>query len=102
MQKISAAPLLCVSFGLMATASAADTIHGKELHDIHCTSCHIEMTGGNGSTLYTRADRKVKSMAALEAQVRNCASNSNLLWFDEDIGDVAAYLNAGFYKFHAP
>ena len=97
-------PLLIATAGMCAslTSHAADVDHGKALHDANCTRCHIEMKGGDGSALYTRADRKVKSPAELEAQVRRCESNLNLLWFDEDVADVTEYLNEAFYKLPEP
>ncbi len=73
--------------------------HGKKLHQQSCTACHGKMTGGDGSTLYTRSNRRVTSLPALNAQVRRCESNLELKWFDEDIKGVSEYLNAEYYKF---
>ena len=91
---------------LMAAALVAwspigltDVENGKALHDQNCQACHIGMTGGDGSVLYTRSQRKVGSLSALEAQVRRCEANLELKWFDEDIRDVVAYLNQAYYKF---
>lgn len=83
------------------TAGAADIAHGKEIHDAHCTSCHIGMTGGDGSLIYTRKDRRVTSLSALQAQVRRCDASLEFKMFDEDIDDVVAYLNQSYYKFPA-
>jgi len=83
------------------TAGAADVAHGKKLHDAHCTSCHISMTGGDGSLIYTRKNRRVSSLSALQAQVRRCDASLEFKMFDEDIEDVVAYLNQTFYKFPA-
>ena len=84
---------------LAQAAQAADEANGKALHDENCTSCHIQMTGGDGSALYTRKDRKMKSMDSLKTQILRCASAKNLSWFDEEVNDVAAYLNATYYEF---
>jgi mono/diheme cytochrome c family protein len=86
---------------LLATAQAdeASLAHGKELHQKNCTSCHANMTGGDGSALYTRSNRRVNSLEALNAQVRRCESNLELKWFDEDINSVVEYLNTNYYKF---
>ena len=78
---------------------AADVKRGEALHNANCVSCHARMTGGNGETLYTRSDRRVNSLAGLEAQVRRCESNLELKWFDEDIEDVVTYLNENYYHF---
>jgi hypothetical protein len=94
--------VLAGTFGTSTSLQAADAAHGKELHDANCTRCHIEMKGGDGSALYTRSDRKVKSYSELEAQVRRCEANLNLLWFDEDVADVGSFLNQEFYKLPKP
>ena len=49
--------------------------------------------------MYTRENRKVTTPAGLQKQVRRCEQTLGLQWFDEDIDDVAAYLNESFYKF---
>ncbi|HGG58977.1 MAG TPA: cytochrome c [Gammaproteobacteria bacterium] len=87
-------------FTLTAQAGETpDAAHGKALHDKNCTGCHTNMTGGDGSALYTRSHRKVTSKARLEAQVRRCEGNLKLDWFDDDIHDVVEYLNKTWYKF---
>lgn len=54
---------------------------------------------GNPDALYTRSDRRVTTREGLTKQVRFCELNLGLQWFDEEIEDVAAYLNQTFYKF---
>jgi hypothetical protein len=66
---------------------------GKQLHDVHClTSCH-------NVQLYTRQNRKIKSYNSLETQVQRCVTSLNKQWFEEEVKDVATYLNTEFYKF---
>lgn len=91
--------LLAVTLMIWAPFALADRQHGQSLHDQNCQACHIGMTGGDGSVLYTRSQRKVRSLTSLEAQVRRCESNLQLKWFDEDIADVVDYLNHAYYKF---
>ena len=86
--------LIMLSLGL-ATAFPVPAAADKEVTDLYqfnCTSCH-------GAEVYTRTDRKVTSMASLESQVRRCEQNLGLKWFDEDITDMATYLNTHYYKF---
>jgi cytochrome c2 len=85
---------------LPGTASfAADIGHGEKLLEANCKSCHVAMTGGDGSLLYTRPNRRVDSLAKLESQVRRCESNLELKWFEEDVEDVVQFLNKNYYKF---
>jgi cytochrome c553 len=71
---------------------AADAANGQSLHDDNCVRCH-------DSQVYTRADRRVTSLQALDTQVRRCDSTLGTTWFDEDIADVVQYLNENYYKF---
>lgn len=71
---------------------AEPTEQAKALYDANCISCH-------GSEIYTRDPRMVASFDGLERQVQRCESALGLRWFDEEINDVAAYLNHHFYQF---
>ena len=99
MKKIYVLAMLVATVGLSSLTLAANIGNGKKLHEAHCTACHIGMTGGDGSLLYTRKNRRVNSLDALENQVRRCESNLELKWFEEDIKDVVHYLDTGFYTF---
>ena len=74
------------------SASSANFDNGDELHLDNCTGCHTE-------TVYTRAERKVKSLPRLGTQVRFCRDNRGLTWFDDEVADVIHYLNLEYYKF---
>jgi len=81
---------LLISGSTMAAGNAAT---GKKLFtQSKCNQCH-------GTEVFTKKDRKVSSLAALEAQVRRCDSNLNTNWFDDEIIDVTAHLNKQYYKF---
>ena len=79
-------------FLLAATPSlpAANLDNGKKLVDGNCTKCHDER-------VYTRPDRRVTTLDGLNKQVRRCEQSLGLKWFDEEIDDVAAYLNETYY-----
>lgn len=79
-------------FTPFAPGQAADVEHGKSLHQRSCLTCHD--TG-----VYTRADRRVKSLSALDAQVRQCDANLGTKLSSQDITDIVAYLNQSFYRF---
>lgn len=82
-----------------APESSGDPKSGKALYEKDCVSCHASMFGGDGSKIYTRADRKVKTKQQLAAQVSACNANIGVGWFPEDEAHVAAYLNQQYYKF---
>lgn len=87
---------------LMINAQAADSTDlaaGKKLVETHCISCHASSFGGDGSGIYTREYRKVRSLAGLKAQVTNCNTMLNLKWFDDDEQQVVQYLNHTYYHF---
>ena len=89
-----------LSLSVQATPFAkGDPKTGKSLHDKTCVSCHVSMFGGDGSKIYTRADRKVKSAQQLTARISGCNANTGAGWFPEDEAHVAAYLNQQYYKF---
>ncbi|RKT46737.1 c-type cytochrome [Thiocapsa rosea] len=74
------------------TAQAQPSEKAEELYETNCLSCH-------GSEIYTRDGRMVTSFDGLERQVQRCETALGLRWFDEDIKDVASYLNHHFYSF---
>ena len=82
-----------------APFAKGDPVKGKALHDKACVSCHAGMFGGDGSKIYTRADRKVKTPQQLSARIAACNANTGAGWFPQDEENVAAYLNQQYYKF---
>ncbi len=99
MKKILMLALPCALMAGATAALAADAANGKVLHDRHCIDCHSGMVGGDGTLLYTRKNRRVKSYDGLLKQIDRCDQSLGLKWFPEDVQDVAAYLNREFYKF---
>ena len=74
------------------SSRAADIENGADLHFEHCTGCH-------DSGVYTREDRKLRDLAGLGKQVRFCKDTLGVAWFDDEVEDVIAYLNATYYRF---
>ncbi|MEZ5536752.1 MAG: hypothetical protein R3F02_14135 [Thiolinea sp.] len=82
---------LLLSSGLYA--DEPNVANGQRLFkESRCLECH-------GVDVFTRPDRKVKSLAALESRVRQCDARLSTNWFDDQILDVVAYLNSTYYKF---
>lgn len=90
---------LLASAAHAAPFAKGDPKTGKALHDKACISCHVNMFGGDGSGIYTRADRKTRNAQQLAARVAGCNANTGAGWFPEDEAHVAAYLNQQYYKF---
>jgi cytochrome c5 len=74
------------------STQAGDAERGKSLHDQQCTRCH-------DTAMYARPQSKIGDYAALRERVQQCELAAELMWFEEDVDDVAAYLNEGFYQF---
>lgn len=87
--------LICGSLLILPlTAIHAENInYGQELHNENCLECHKP-------ELYERADRTVKTLKHLRSQVLFCAVSNDVEWFDEEVDDVTAYLNAYYYLFN--
>ncbi len=91
--------LLCV-----ATAASANPFPdgnaqtGKVLFDKYkCNSCHAAMLGGDGSAIFTRANRKVHSPTELIDQIVICSGNVGASLSPQDQQHLGAYLNR-YYK----
>lgn len=90
--KISLANLITLLL-LSAPAYAFDSVNGKALHNENCVRCHDD-------SMYTREDRKTKRYSLLRERVVQCEVMTELIWFEEEIDDVTAYLNESFYHFN--
>jgi cytochrome c553 len=90
----------------VGTASAAPDIfafgdpkQGKKLYEERCAACHVAQFGGDGSSVFTRADRRIHTPAALLAQVQACNQRARAGLSAEGEQSVAAWLNERYYKF---
>ena len=71
---------------------------GRKLYAEKCAACHASMFGGDGSSVFTRADRKIHTAAALLAQVQFCNQRTRAGLSAEDEQSVAAWLDQAYYK----
>ncbi|OGS80664.1 MAG: hypothetical protein A2061_06365 [Gallionellales bacterium GWA2_59_43] len=85
---------------LAATTAAAnpfpkgDAQTGQKLFAQHkCSSCHIAMLGGDGSAMFTRPERKVRTAADLVEQMNRCNANLGIELTPQDEQHLGAYLN---------
>lgn len=84
--------LIILSSFFSFSCFAADAENGKRLYEAGCVRCH-------NSEIFTRPDRKIKTLEGLKKRVHQCVLMAQLPWFDEEIDDVIEYLNVYFYNF---
>ncbi len=75
-----------------ASVLLGDAARGKAVHDKQCAACH-------DSSVYTRANRRVKTPEGLKMQVNGCLRQTGIRLKDAEIDDVVKYLNDSYYKF---
>ena len=88
--------IICI-FAAYPLIAGSDTqsnpVKGERLFkQSQCLSCH-------GTDIFTRKNRVVKNLNALEKKVRRCDSELDIHWFDDEIRHVVSYLNKTYYKF---
>jgi mono/diheme cytochrome c family protein len=86
---------LVLATALAATAAAdvpGDAAEGKRLHDANCVRCH-------DSSVYTRKDRSVHSLEALQRQVQTCTHLANRDFSAAQRQDLVKYLDDQYYHF---
>ena len=89
----------CLSLSVVAAPFPhADPTKGEQLAKLSCVSCHSDKFGGDGSRVYTRPDHWVKNVKQLLDRVAFCSEAARTDWSEEEIADVAAYLNQQYYK----
>jgi hypothetical protein len=93
------AQLACATMIATATValaqSAPSASRGELLYNTHCISCH-------STEIHWRDQKLATDWAGLVRQVRRWAGNTGLAWSEEEVVDVARYLNATIYRFAAP
>ena len=89
--------VFCIPVVLFLAASAlaavpGDGAEGKRLHDANCTGCH-------DTSVYTRKDRRVRSLEGLKRQVENCTHMAQKDFSLVERQNIVKYLNDEFYRF---
>ena len=89
--------LLCVC--LLSAAGAVFAVapqepsksRGQLLYENHCIRCHA-------GSVHARNPRRVYNLSDLHQTVANWAKLQNLGWGEDEIRDVADYLNREYYQ----
>jgi mono/diheme cytochrome c family protein len=80
-----------------ATAAPGDPVHGKEIFEANCASCHgADATGGVGPNLHGEKGRKnyLQTIAWIENPTPPMAKLYPSPLGDSDVADVAAYVQS--------
>ena len=65
---------------------------GKEINTNNCTKCH-------NTSVYTKTDRKVKTLAVLTKRVQGCNAKTGAGLDEEELATLTLFLNTEYYKF---
>ncbi|MEW5904045.1 MAG: cytochrome c [Pseudomonadota bacterium] len=88
---------------LAANAQATPFSHGdaarggKLFAQYECSSCHEARMGGDGSAIFTRADRTVRTADDLIVQMERCSGAIGKQLSAQEKQDLAAWLNQTYY-----
>ena len=90
-------PIFLIISLLFSTSVIAEektsVAHGEQLHNDKCLTCHT-------TQVYSRDDKRVKTLQALSNQVNNCMKGpAKAEWTEIETNSVINYLNQKFYKF---
>jgi mono/diheme cytochrome c family protein len=78
---------------------AGEPATGAAMHEKDCVACHVRRLGGDGSAMYTRAERRVRTPEQLKAQIAVCNTELGTAYFPDEEDHLAAYLNQRYYRF---
>jgi cytochrome c5 len=67
---------------------------GQQLYENHCMGCHE-------SLVHIRSTQSARSYRDLHERVAHWARYMKLPWSEEEVGDVARYLEGAYYRFEA-
>ena len=68
---------------------------GQLLYATHCIACH-------NTQVHWRANKRATDWASLRDWVRRWQAVQGLGWSEDDISDVARYLNLLYYRYATP
>ncbi|HXZ47571.1 MAG TPA: cytochrome c [Usitatibacter sp.] len=84
--------IACALLGTAPFASAADVQRGRSLYELRCGGCHAVSVHG-------RAKREARDPGDVRHWVKRWGDYLHLQWGEEEVDDVAAYLDATYYHF---
>ena len=73
-------------------AVPGDAAAGQRLHAAHCAGCHDD-------SVYTRKDRKVRTLDELQTQLQGCSHAAKKEFTAVETQNLLRYLNERYYRF---
>ena len=87
--------IMVTALSVCFSGAAFAELPGKVLHDeANCMKCHKNLGYNTDKTVRMSIGNK----AQLNKAVNFCNNNLNIGWFDDEVGEVADYLNQEYYK----
>lgn len=85
--------LVCTGIPALANAQTKSASpRGELLYSTHCIACHNDK-------IHWRDKKVARDLIGLKAQVRHWQGIQGLVWSDNDVAEVARYLNARYYHY---
>jgi hypothetical protein len=81
--------------GLAGAQTRNPPTRGELLYATHCVGCH-------DAQIHWRARKRATDWPSLKFEVDRWQRASSLNWLEQDVTDVASYLNSRYYHFIAP
>lgn len=98
MSRKSVLAMVFILFGSIAYADPQplpDVTRGQLLYSTHCIACH-------STQVHWRDKKLATDRASLQTEVRRWQKVIGLGWGEDDIEEVARYLNARYYHYPMP
>lgn len=83
---------MVAAFAATAQPLPGSESRGRLLYGNHCIACHT-------TQMHWRDGRLATDWASLKEQVRRWQAAAQLGWTEDDIDDVARFLNDAYYRF---
>jgi mono/diheme cytochrome c family protein len=90
---LAAAACFCAGVSAAGFAqTGTQGTRGELLYSTHCVACHT-------TQVHWREQKLARDWTSLIQQVRRWAGNAGVGWSNEEIVDVARFLNDAYYRF---
>ncbi len=92
--------LLIINTALADPFPKGNVALGKRTFEqTECKKCHIEIVDGDGTEMFTRANRIALNPTLLMTQIKINGARTGFNLTAQDELNLAAYLNKNYYKF---